>query len=264
MPIHVLIALNVPKWFIKVVDKIRRGFLWCGQQNANGGCCLGSWEKVQWPLELGRLGIINFEVMRWALQIWWLWFHKTEPHRPCNGLDIYVHPHALALFNIATESQVRRGNNTLFWKDKWIMGCFVSDLAPLVVGVVSPRVCNGHMGSEGLVDQNWIQDIRAGLSLIDLFEFFQLVDTLDGYFLSQEDDKLVWRLDSSGTYTSKSAYRAFFNGSIPIEPWRRIWKSWVLGKCKIFLWLAARNRCWTADRLAKHNLPHPSRCPLCD
>jgi hypothetical protein len=35
-------------------------------------------------------------------------------------------------------------------------------------------------------------------------------------------------------------------------------------KCKMFLWLAIRNRCWTTDRLAKRGLPHPDKCPLCD
>lgn len=31
LPIHVLIALNVPKWLIKALDKIRRGFIWKGR-----------------------------------------------------------------------------------------------------------------------------------------------------------------------------------------------------------------------------------------
>jgi len=30
------------------------------------------------------------------------------------------------------------------------------------------------------------------------------------------------------------------------------------------MWLAAHNRCWTADRLARKGLPHPDCCPLCD
>ena len=30
------------------------------------------------------------------------------------------------------------------------------------------------------------------------------------------------------------------------------------------MWLAIRNRCWTADRLQKRGLPHPERCPPCD
>jgi hypothetical protein len=38
----------------------------------------------------------------------------------------------------------------------------------------------------------------------------------------------------------------------------------VPGKCKTFIWLAIRNRCWTADRLQRRGLPHPDRCPLCD
>ena len=33
---------------------------------------------------------------------------------------------------------------------------------------------------------------------------------------------------------------------------------------QVFIWLAIRNRCWTADRLQKRGLPHPALCPLCD
>jgi len=55
-----------------------------------------------------------------------------------------------------------------------------------------------------------------------------------------------------------------FIGSTHFRPWERIWKSWAPGKCKFFMWLAAHNRCWTADRLARKGLPHPECCPLCD
>jgi hypothetical protein len=30
------------------------------------------------------------------------------------------------------------------------------------------------------------------------------------------------------------------------------------------MWLAIQNRCWTTDKLAKRNLPHPEKCTLCD
>jgi hypothetical protein len=53
-------------------------------------------------------------------------------------------------------------------------------------------------------------------------------------------------------------------GSIKFEPWKRLWKSWTPQKCKLFLWLAIRNKCWTADRLHKYGLPYPEVCPLCD
>jgi len=67
-----------------------------------------------------------------------------------------------------------------------------------------------------------------------------------------------------GSYSSKSAYAAFFEGSIKFGSWRRIWKTWAPPHCKFFVWLVFHNRVWTADRLAKRNLPHPEACPLCD
>ncbi|GJN34974.1 hypothetical protein PR202_gb23693 [Eleusine coracana subsp. coracana] len=59
--------MNVPKWSIKAIDKINKGFLWQGKEKANGGCCLVAWTKVTRPLDLGGLGIPNLEVMSWAL-----------------------------------------------------------------------------------------------------------------------------------------------------------------------------------------------------
>ena len=69
IPIYLLITINVPKSFIKAVDKIRRGFLWKGREQANGGCCLVAWEKVMRPLDLGGLGITNLQVMAYARQM---------------------------------------------------------------------------------------------------------------------------------------------------------------------------------------------------
>jgi hypothetical protein len=38
--IYHLMALDVDPWFIQVVDRIRRGFLWAGKLGVRGGCCL--------------------------------------------------------------------------------------------------------------------------------------------------------------------------------------------------------------------------------
>jgi len=73
-----------------------------------------------------------------------------------------------------------------------------------------------------------------------------------------------WKFESSGIFPSSSAYRAVFVGALQFEPWKRLWKAWAPNKCKTFVWLAIRNRCWTADRLQKRGVPHPDHCPLCD
>ena len=69
VPIYLLTTMDLPKWVIKAIDKKRRGFLWKGHQQANGGNCLVAWEKVQRPLEYGGLGIHNLELLGWALRI---------------------------------------------------------------------------------------------------------------------------------------------------------------------------------------------------
>ncbi|GJN20265.1 hypothetical protein PR202_gb07620 [Eleusine coracana subsp. coracana] len=144
------------------------------------------------------------------------------------------------------------------------MGSSLSDIAPRVVEQVPVRIQSSRTVAEGLVNQNWADDIQGGLSLVGLYEFFQLWDYIAEVMLSPEEDMHVCKFDASGQYSTKSAYRAFYNGSITFEPWRRLWKSWPPPKCKIFLWLAIRNRCWTVDRLARRGLPYPEHCPLCD
>jgi hypothetical protein len=64
IPIYVLIAINVAKWFIKAIEKLRRAFTWKGRQQVNGGSCLVAWEKVKRPLDLGGLGVLNLEQRR--------------------------------------------------------------------------------------------------------------------------------------------------------------------------------------------------------
>jgi hypothetical protein len=85
-----------------------------------------------------------------------------------------------------------------------------------------------------------------------------------GVTLSQEADRHVWMQTASGQFSSKSCYRAFLMGSISFEPWKRLWKTWAPPKCKFFLWLAIRNKCWTADRLQRRGMQYPVCCPLCD
>jgi hypothetical protein len=73
-----------------------------------------------------------------------------------------------------------------------------------------------------------------------------------------------FRTSQHATYSSKSAYDAFFIGSITFGPWWRVWKTWAPLRCKFFVWMAIKNRVWTGDRLAKRGLPYPAACPLCD
>lgn len=190
--------------------------------------------------------------MSWSLKltnhelgstIRWLWFLKTDPNRAWAGLNIQVHANSIALFSIAMESKVSNCNTTLFWSDKWIFGCSIADLAQVVVEAVPARVRHNHIVAEAMINQNWAVDVQGNLTLVGLFEYFQLWDTIHELAFSQEEGRHLWRLDPSWNYSSKSAYWAFFNGATTFKPWKQLWKTLAPPKCKILLWLAIRNRC---------------------
>lgn len=107
----------------------------------------------------------------------------------------------------------------------------------------------------------WLLAAASTIFLLKLLKLFQF--TLDW----EEKSTRLW-CTITGQPTSKatfislagwsifqlSAYRAFFHGSTPFEPWKQLWKAWVSPKCNVFLWLAIRNRCWTADWLKRASL----------
>jgi hypothetical protein len=114
IPVYLLIALNVPKWFIKAIHKFRKGLIWKGQAQASGGCCLVVCMKVTRPLDHGGLGIPNLEVMAWASQLRWQWFKKSRADHPLTDLELLSHRNSLVLFTIAIITEVGNRNNTLF------------------------------------------------------------------------------------------------------------------------------------------------------
>jgi hypothetical protein len=110
----------------------------------------------------------------------------------------------------------------------------------------------------------WVSDFQGALTVSVLLDYFELFQELENVELQPGvPDKHIWRLSPSGRFSSKTAYMAMFQGSIPFQPAERVWKTWAPNKCKFFLWLV-EHKCWTADRLAKRGMDCLEQCPLCD
>jgi hypothetical protein len=79
------------------------------------------------------------------------------------------------------------------------------------------------------------------------------------------EDLHIWQFSSSGQYSANPLMSPCSLEPPLSAPRREFGKvgPLVSGKCRFFMCLVAHNKCWTANQLAKRNLPHPECCPLC-
>jgi hypothetical protein len=112
--IYTTIALDLPLWAIKAIEKIIRAFLWKGRKEINGGHCLLAWNKVARPKELGGLGLFDLRNLRWALRARWPWLQLTEPDKPWSQFQIQVPKEVQSLIDMAVFTHVGEGSNTKF------------------------------------------------------------------------------------------------------------------------------------------------------
>jgi len=200
------------------------------------GHCLIAWVKVCGPPELGGLGISDLKTLGWSLRTRWVWLQKTEPHCPWAALPFHVPKQVRAFYSVAVTSEIGDGANTLFWTDRWIHGQCIADLAPRLFVATPKRRVKQHTVQDALTNRAWILDIQGALTVGGFVDYFHLWWDLLLDFQLQH----LWRLSSNGQYLAKSAYEGFFFGSTLFGPWEKIWKSWVLPKCRFFMWLVAQ------------------------
>ena len=252
------------KRIIKQLEKIQRGFLWTARADANGGHCHVNWRRVCRPISLGGLGVRDLERVGLALRLRWLWLSRTDTNRAWAGLDLQFSSTERALFFASTYMELGDGLTARFWEDRWIQGRSVRELAPLVYACIPKRRRASRTVAQGLQGNSWARDIHGVFGIHEIGQYLQLWQAIAGTTLSGDPDRLIWRWTATGSYSAKSGYLATFQGSITCPAWKLIWKPWAPPKIKFFHWLAQLDRCWTADRLARHGLQHHPRCPLCD
>ncbi|KAM0920400.1 hypothetical protein ACQ4PT_007548 [Festuca glaucescens] len=237
--IYQLLALDLEPWFFHAVDKLRRGFLWAGRHEARGGNCLVAWDLVYRLKRDGGLGFHNLRTLNIALRTKWKWLLKTDQERPWAGMSVKVMPEANALLNASVSISVGDGAKLLFWEDPWINGLDASATAPAIVAMVKPRFRNNRRSSRGGTTARGPETSPGGLDVI----------------------RCKWT--ASGDFLARSAYHAQLAGSTSLTGAANVWHAFAPMAYKFHAWLALRQRCWTADRLARHGLPSHAIYPLC-
>jgi hypothetical protein len=150
---------------------------------------------------------------------------------------------------------VGNGSSILFWRDRWLKGSSVEEIAPALFDLVPTRRKNSRKVSEALHNNGWLSDIADTLDQEAARQCVQLWLTLGDVQLRPDvPDSISWKGSKSGGYNAKETYHMLCRGGVKFSLHRPIWKSRAPLKCKIFIWLAALNRLWTADRRFRHGL----------
>ncbi|KAE8814878.1 putative TdLSC37 protein [Hordeum vulgare] len=85
--------------------------------------------------------------------------------------------------------------------------------------------------------------------------------TLHAPDLDRPDDRISWRLEPMGCFSTKSLYKAIAP-SHGIEPFAALWEIRLPLKIRIFLWQWLRGRLPSCVEVLKRNGPGDGICPL--
>ena len=93
------------------------------------------------------------------------------------------------------------------------------------------------------------------------------MSALDLWLTSEEKtaskDEISWALEKKGTYTTSSMYRFLSHRGVVNTRSKRLWKSKLPMKLKVFAWLVFHNRIQTGVELKKRHWKGDPRCGIC-
>ena len=156
IPTYHLTVFPIAIWARKQIDKIRRSFLWKGDDNAKGGHCLVNWPTVCQPKDLGGLGVIDLVKFSRALWLRWLWHEWTAADKPWMDTVVPCNETDRLLFNASTVISIGNDKKTKLWHHSWLDGEAPKNLAPHLFERV--RMKNKTVHQE-LSQDAWIQTL---------------------------------------------------------------------------------------------------------
>jgi hypothetical protein len=137
--VYTSISIAVPKWLVKAIQEILKAFLWSGSKLLQNGKCSVAWTRLQRPLHLGGLRIMDLRLLGIALRARWLWLHRSNSCRSYAALPLSEDVATIAFFNVSIQMSLGNGETLFFWSDPWLHGVRLAEIAPELTAAVPPR-----------------------------------------------------------------------------------------------------------------------------
>lgn len=250
MVIYHLVVFKLPKWIIRQIEKIKRGFLWMNPRAVSGSRPHSrvNWSTVCRPKELGSLGVFDInEKFGRALRLRWPWYAWTDQARPWQGIALPCDATDMELFRASTDITIGDGAKCLFWHDRWMPGGALKLQFPELFAIASRKF---RTALKELQDRNWLRSLFRLTTATELAQLVKLWASFLEVVLQPRADAISCRWTASGVYSTALAYRYQFAGAYPPFRTAKVWNSHAEPKCHFFAWLALHGKILTADNLA--------------
>ena len=264
------------------MDTLRSKFFWRGDIERFKYHMM-RWDNVCLPKDYGGLGILNSKILNESLLLKWIWriYNADEKDLCCNLLrEKYLRTRPLAKcsrtggsqfwrgiqkvkdrFYMGASFSVGNGENTRFWIDTW--------LGEVPLKVKFSKLFGCCRSKESLVSDcwkqfEWVVSFRRTFGMAETQEWNHLLQELEGIQPTNNPDRVIWKLEKKGHYTTKSMYRFITFGGVIDRRFRKIWKNRMPLKLRVFVWQALHNRLQTGVVLKKMKWKGDDKCPLCN
>jgi len=144
---------------------------------------------------------------------------------------------------------VGNGQQTRFWKDVWLGECSLKVQCPKLFKICHDQDISVQAAAAG----NWGMSYRRCFGEVEMEEWGELMAKLETINLTIADDRVCWKLENSGKYSTRSMYRFITYAGVTDVQMMEIWKAKIPLKVQIFLWMAWHDRIQTVQQLRKGN-----------
>jgi hypothetical protein len=106
-------------------------------------------------------------------------------------------------------------------------------------------------------------DFRRPLSAAEAEQWELLLDKLRGVQLNAHKENVIWGLEKSGMFSTKSMYRHLVHRGVINKQMREMWRSKLLMKIKTFVRLVCQDRIQSGVALKTIKWKGDARCGVC-
>ncbi|KAJ0585981.1 putative RNA-directed DNA polymerase [Helianthus annuus] len=296
LPNYYLSLYKCPITVIKVLEGIRRKFLW-GGCNSNKKMRWVKWEKIVAAKKFGGLGVGCIRDLNLALLVKWWWRLKTEPQQLWAKVINAIHKNKRRISMVPLRkdqtgiwktivetrkdllkrgveiekhliSKIGSGDKTLFWIDIWVGEIPLRDKFPLLYQLakdkrVNVKDCYKQINGGILWDWAWLKTPSTDTEKLQM-ELMQGI--LNQARVSTASDRWIWKGEDNLDFSVKNV-RSTLSRSIDLnEPADDFfWNNWAAQKCSMFVWRAIKGKIPTATKLKERGVPILTEiCKVCN